>query len=117
MPVKTCSWASSPFACAPPQPLPRGGGEHSPRHHLASGDLVGAGRAPERRVAVRKAAEALDDGVMLLRVAEEVIVAERREHSERAALVGKILAVLERHVEEAALGRLELVVEAAVDGE
>src|SRR5215210_5520900 len=72
-----------------------------PGDNLAGGDFVGAGCPPEDRVAVRKAAEALDDVVMLLRVAEQIIVAERGEQGDRAPLVGEVLAMLERHVEEA----------------
>ena len=64
------------------------------------------------RVAVREAAEALDHVAVLLRIAELIFVAERGEQQHRAVLVVEILAVLERHVEEAALLRLELLVEA-----
>ena len=64
---------------------------------------AGSRRSAEHCVAVRKAAEALDDVVMLRREAEQIVVAERGEQQQRAILVGEILAVLERHVEEAAL--------------
>src|SRR5687768_15831672 len=53
--------------------------------------------------------------MVLLRVAEQVIVAKRGEQDQRTALVGEIFAVLERHVEERPLGRLELIVEVPVD--
>ena len=69
----------------------------------------------ENRVAVREAPEALDDVVMLLCEAEEVIVAKRGEELERPLLVRKALAVLERHVEEAALLAFQSIVEPAVD--
>ena len=41
------------------------------RDDLAGGDFVGARRAAEHRVAMREAAEALDDVMMLLGEAEQ----------------------------------------------
>ena len=64
---------------------------------------------------MREAAKALDDVAVLLGIVELVIVAEVDEQQHRAVLVVEILAVLERHVEELALGRCELLVEALVD--
>jgi hypothetical protein len=64
---------------------------------------------------VGEAAEPLDDVVMFLREAELIVVTERAEQGHRAALVLDVLAVLEGHVEEAALGRAHRLVEAAVD--
>ena len=45
---------------------------------VAGGDFVGARRAAEHRIAVREAAEALDDVVVLLGVAELLVVAAAR---------------------------------------
>ena len=64
---------------------------------------------------MREAAERCDDVAMVLGVVELVVVAERREQQQRLVLVVEILAVLERHVEELSLARVELLVEAPGD--
>src|SRR4051794_1441252 len=64
---------------------------------------------------MRKPAEAFDHLAVLAGVAELLPVAELGEQQQRAILIGKALAVLERHVEKAALVRLELLVEAVIN--
>ena len=63
-----------------------------------------------------EASETFDDVVMLSRISEQVIIAERGEELHRPFLIRKMFAVFERHVEEAAFRRLKLIVEAPVDG-
>src|SRR3546814_10033807 len=62
--------------------------------------LVGARRAAEGFVAVREAAEAVDDVEMLLRIILEHRVVEPAEQPQRFALVADVLAVLEGRSEE-----------------
>ena len=71
----------------------------------------------ERGVAVREAAEALDDLEMRQAVADIVrILAARAQEFETAILVVQVLAVLERQVEENALVEIgEFQVEVAID--
>src|SRR6476646_4928560 len=64
---------------------------------------------------MREAAEALDDAAMVPGVLDLLVVAESGEQQKRAVLIGKILAVLERHVEELALLGRKLFLEALVD--
>src|SRR3546814_10907098 len=57
--------------------------------------LVGARRAAEGFVAVREAAEAVDDVEMFLRIILEHRVVEPAEQPQRFALIAVVLAVLE----------------------
>src|SRR3546814_15963894 len=57
--------------------------------------LVGARRAAEGFVAVREAAEAVDDVEMFLRIILEHRVVEPAEQPQRFALIADVLAVLE----------------------
>ena len=75
--------------------------DRSPGHHLAGGDLVGTRRAAEHRIAVREAAEARDDVVVLAWRSRAARSSPSSVNSSNdAVLVVEILAVLERHVEE-----------------
>src|SRR5688500_10879442 len=88
---------------------------HPPRYAVF-GRRFPYGRFPaKRRIAVGKAAEPLDDVMMQTSVAKLLGVAESGEQEQRLDLVLQCLAVLERHVEEAALLDAEPVVIAAVD--
>src|SRR5579884_1076796 len=69
----------------------------------------------ENFVPVRKAAELLDDVVVDLRPMNHVLVLHRPEQLQAFFLVGEILTVLERHVEETAQSVRHLLVEAALD--
>ena len=63
-----------------------------------------------------EATEASDYIVVFSGVTQLIVVAERGGEQQRAILVGEILAVLERHVEEAAFLWLELIIIFAIDG-
>ena len=63
---------------------------------------------------MRKATEPIDDIAVLLGVTQPIIVPKRGEQQQRPILIPNVLAVLERHEEETAFCRLELVVEAFV---
>src|SRR6185295_19531676 len=78
-------------------------------------DLFWRGDAPEYFVAVGKAPEAIDDFLVLARVAETLRIVQLREQLDGAHLHGAILAVLERHVEEPALLLSKLLIESAGD--
>src|SRR5690242_17484217 len=87
-------------------------------------DLLRRGTATEDCVAMRKAAEALDDREMALCVVEEALVVlalslrhgarESIEAAHAEALQLDVLGVLQRHVEECAMGRDKAAVEIAV---
>src|SRR5579859_7087742 len=68
--------------------------------------------APEHSVAVRKAAEAMDDVVMMPRPIGR-IVAERREQPHAVRLIGQVFGMLEWQIEKAALDGPDLLVETA----
>src|SRR6185437_4482330 len=72
-------------------------------------------RLAEDGVAVREAAEPLDDVAVVLGVTELMIVAKLGEQQHRAVLILELLAVHERHVEELAFIRRLLLVETAID--
>src|SRR6266851_6854138 len=85
-------------------------------------DLLRRRDSAEDRVAVREAAEALDDldvgpavasEAAALGVAIIAITGQALGQSPCAALVGEIFAVVERHVEELAPGRRDRGIEAA----
>src|SRR4029453_3810256 len=128
-PSRSCAF---PHQTAPPQSLPRPGScalarlrcdyrngrsrPGSPGCHVAGGDLGSARSAAKKFIAVRKTAKALDDVVMQMRVTQLFGIAEFGEQHQREFLVVEILAVLDGHVEEAALVLRKLFVEAAIDG-
>src|SRR5215472_6971174 len=90
----------------------------SPRKAAAveEGLLLRPGGAAQRRVAVWESAEASDDVGMLLGVFRELIVAVAARERDAAFLIGEIFRVLEREIEELALGVRDLPVEPASDG-
>src|SRR4051812_21338587 len=64
---------------------------------------------------MRETSEAPDDFGMQLCPAREVGIVERAHERDRALLVGEAFGVLERQIEEQALGRRDLSVESAHD--
>src|SRR5258705_9045363 len=64
---------------------------------------------------MRETSEAPDDFCMQLCPAREVGIVERAHKRDGALLVGEVFGVLERQIEEQALGRWDLSVESARD--
>ncbi len=93
--------------------LPSSGGRcwSAPNYLLLEGEFLGAGRATEDRIAMGKAPEAADDLAMLTSVGEEGL-AESVVQRYRAILVGKVLGMGERQVEEQPQRVPDLAVEA-----
>src|SRR5215470_10811124 len=83
---------------------------------IEEGLFLRPGGAAQRRVAVRKPSETTDDVGMLLGVFRELIVAVAARELHAAFLIGEIFRVLEREIEELALGVRDLPVEPASDG-
>src|SRR5215831_5738650 len=83
---------------------------------VEEGLLLRPGGAAQRRVAVREPPEATDDVGMLLGVCHELIVAVAARELNAAFLIGEIFRVLEREIEELALGVRDPPVEPASDG-
>src|SRR5262249_38791445 len=83
---------------------------------VEEGLLLRPGGAAQRRVAVREPPEATDDVGMSLGVFRELIVAVAARERDAAFLIGDVFRVLERQIEELALGMRGLSVEAASDG-
>ncbi len=87
------------------------------RRRRHKGDLLRCRLAPEDRVAVREAAKAFDHVDIAHRIAAGALapgaVGQAFEQFERAALVGEVFAVVQRHVEELAPGRRQGVIKAA----
>ena len=66
-----------------------------------NGALLGGGGAPENGVAVREAAEARDDGVVLLGIVQpQRVVRALAEQRHGTRLIGEVLAMLEGQIEE-----------------
>src|SRR5215467_14650045 len=83
---------------------------------VEEGLLLRPGGAAQRRVAVREPPEATDDVGMSLGVFRELIVAVAARERDAAFLIGDVFRVLERQIEELALGMRGLSVEPASDG-
>src|SRR5262245_10983138 len=83
---------------------------------VEEGLLLRLGGAAQDRVAVREAPEAADDVGMSPGVSRELIVAIAARERHAAFLIGEIFRVLERQIEELALGMRDPPVEPASDG-
>src|SRR6516225_12494851 len=83
---------------------------------VEEGLLLRLGGAAQDRVAVREAPEAADDVGMSLDVSRELIVAIAARERHAAFLIGEIFRVLERQIEELALGMRDPPVEPASHG-
>src|SRR5438445_4462323 len=74
------------------------------------------GRAAERRITVREAAEAADDVGVQLGPFQEIGIAQRADQRDGAFLIGKLFGMLERQIEEQPLRLRDALIEAARDG-
>src|SRR5262249_61666324 len=83
---------------------------------LQERDLLRRRSAPERKIAMREAAEAVDDRLVRLSPPGELGIAQRGHQRDAALLRLAVLGVLERQVEEHALVFREAGIEALGDG-
>src|SRR5262249_10819846 len=74
------------------------------------------GQAAESAVAMREAAEARNDVAMSERIRQAFTIVRRLVKGDAAVLVLEVLGMHERQVEEPLLGRVDGLVEAALEG-
>ena len=110
---RACSPSSRVTDVRPQSRLAGSGALEARTRQLQELDLLGRAGAPEDRVAVREAAEALDDLAVPLAHSAAARRRAARSSSQASVLVGERLAVLERQVGEERSSAASAVVAAA----